>query len=65
MAATNITNLTKSDLVTLLKRAGSRHATIENLDKDIAAGAPINPDGTINLIHFTAWMIKPETRHGN
>jgi hypothetical protein len=25
---------------------------------DIAAGAPVNPDGTLNLIHYGAWLNK-------
>ena len=26
------------------------------LKKDVAAGAPTNPDGTINIIHYAAWL---------
>lgn len=50
---TSLTALTKDELVTLLKQAGSRTVTAESL-----TGAPTNPDGTYNLIHFVAWMLK-------
>ena len=26
------------------------------LEKDLAAGAPRNPDGTLNLVHYAAWL---------
>jgi hypothetical protein len=25
---------------------------------DLDAGAPANPDGTINLVHYGAWIIR-------
>ncbi len=28
----------------------------EWLEEDLEAGAPRNPDGTINLIHYAAWL---------
>jgi len=28
----------------------------EWLEEDIAEGAPTNADGTINLIHYAAWL---------
>ena len=28
----------------------------EMLEADLAAGAPTNADGTINLVHFAAWL---------
>jgi hypothetical protein len=27
------------------------------LQADIDAGAPTNPDGTINLVNFAAWLL--------
>ena len=26
------------------------------IEKDLAAGAPQNPDGTLNLVHYAAWL---------
>ena len=28
----------------------------EWLEEDLAAGAPQNADGTINLVHYAAWL---------
>jgi len=27
------------------------------LEADVAAGAPTNADGTINLVHYAAWLL--------
>ncbi len=45
-------------LVRLLKQAGSRTISVETLAADFEAGAPRNPDGTVNLIEYAAWMAK-------
>lgn len=47
-------------LVRLLKQAGSRTISEETLASDIESGAPKNPDGTINLIEYAAWLVKGE-----
>ena len=40
------------------------HVTVENIREDIAAGAPVNADGTLNLVHYAAWLAG-ETRLGD
>ena len=30
----------------------------DTLREDLAAGAPANPDGTVNLVHYAAWLNK-------
>ncbi|MGD8453617.1 MAG: hypothetical protein PVJ57_17525 [Phycisphaerae bacterium] len=45
-----------SELVRSLNDVGSETVTIEMIKADIAAGAPTNRDGTINLIDYTAWL---------
>ena len=30
--------------------------SVDMLRADIAAGAPTNADGTINLVHYAAWL---------
>jgi hypothetical protein len=32
------------------------------LEADRAAGAPANPDGTVNLVHYAAWLVKESGR---
>ncbi|MDD5699292.1 MAG: hypothetical protein PHH77_11815 [Victivallaceae bacterium] len=53
-----LTSLPVSDLVKLLKRSGSRTASEETVTEDVANGAPVNPDGTFNLIKYAAYLAK-------
>lgn len=50
--------LSKENLVTVLRRSGSRTISMERLEADIAAGAPVNTDGTMNVIDYAAWTLK-------
>lgn len=47
--------LTRDQLAELLSAAGYV-ASSEIVADDIAAGAPVNADGTLHLIHYTAWL---------
>ena len=51
-----------SALITDLKRGGM---TPELLQQDVDDGAPVNADGTFNLVHYMAWMIREINRNGN
>ena len=53
-----LTALSISDLVKFLKRSGSRTASEETVREDVESGAPINPDGTFNLIKYAAYLAK-------
>jgi hypothetical protein len=44
--------------VKLLKRSGSRTVSEETVKEDVANGAPVNPDGTFNLINYAAYLAK-------
>ena len=59
-----LTAISIPDLAKLLKQAGSRHASEEAVKRDVADGAPLNSDGTINLIHYAAWLVKESTNDG-
>lgn len=50
--------LSLGNLGKLLTRSGTKPVTSEQLQADVAAGAPTNPDGTLNLIHFSAWLLR-------
>lgn len=50
--------LSLEDAARLLSRAGGRPVTLDVLQADIDAGAPVNADGTINLVHLAAWLVK-------
>lgn len=56
-------SLTIEDLARVLKASGSTRATVEILRADLDAGAPANVDGTVNLVHYAAWLVK-EMGHG-
>jgi hypothetical protein len=58
-----ITSITPAQAAEVLSTAGSRRITEAMVCADIDAGAPINADGTINLVHYTAWLVK-ETASG-
>lgn len=58
MKRINLVALTKEQLIELLTKVGSSTISAESLEADIAQGAPVNEDGTINLIHYAAWLIR-------
>lgn len=51
-------HITKENFVTAMRRSGSRTMTLERLEADIAAGAPVNADGTINILKYIAWVAR-------
>jgi len=59
----SLTALTVAQMAKVLSAAGGRNISEEMVRVDIDAGAPVNPDGTINLVHYTAWLAK-ETASG-
>jgi len=59
-----ITALTPAQAAKILAAAGSRRITEAMVRADIEAGAPTNADGTLNLIHYAAWLAK-EAAHGD
>lgn len=56
--------LPPAEAVRLLAKVGSRRVTDEALRADIENGAPTNADGTINLVHYAAWLVR-EMAHGD
>lgn len=53
------TQPTPAQLAALMRRAGAP-VTDAMITADVAAGAPTNPDGTMNLILYVAWLLKRE-----
>ncbi len=60
-----LTALTPELLVKLFRQSGSRHATVENVQKAIDAGFPVNANGTINIITFGAWLASQRGEENN
>ena len=54
----NPLSLTIADAVRLLSRAGGQPLTEEMLQHDLKGGAPSNDDGSINLVQYTAWLVR-------
>lgn len=52
------TALPLRDAARLLSKTGGQPISTEMLEADITDGAPTNPDGTINLVHYAAWLVK-------
>ena len=50
--------LPKEPLGEALRRAGSGTAGMDRLLADWEAGAPVNPDGTMSIFAYTAWILK-------
>ena len=44
-------------LAGLLSKAGGRRVTAKMLKADVAAGAPTNDDGTMDLTSYAAWLV--------
>ena len=58
MPEQNREHITKENFVTAMRRAGSRTLTLERLESDVAAGAPVNADGTVDILKYIAWVAK-------
>ena len=52
-----LTALTVDQVAKVLSAAGGRRITEEMISADIDVGAPVNPDGTINLVYYTSWLV--------
>ena len=46
------------DLARMMSTAGQRRFEVEMLDEDVNFGAPVNADGTFNLVQYAAWLVK-------
>ena len=54
-----------ADAAKLLSRAAGAPVTLAMLEADIAAGAPVNADGTLNLVRYAAWLVKDRGKESN
>ena len=61
-AALTPARLAVADVVAVLRSVGARHLSEDAVQADIAAGAPTNPDGTMNLATYIAWLAR-EAEH--
>lgn len=54
----NPASLSIDEVSRLLSAAGGIRVAPEQVRADIDAGAPVGPDGRINLVHYTAWLVR-------
>ncbi|XZE33691.1 hypothetical protein SH501x_004486 [Pirellulaceae bacterium SH501] len=52
------TRLSIEQAAKLLSAAYRERIDAEKIRKDLQDGAPLNVDGTINLVHYGAWQAK-------
>lgn len=57
------TSLSVADAARLLSKVSGQTVTVGMIQSDMDKGAPTNPDGTIHLVHYGAWLLK-EMHHG-
>ena len=50
--------LSVADAARMLTKVGGQSITEAMIGEDLLAGAPTNANGTINLVHFAAWLVK-------
>jgi hypothetical protein len=50
--------LTIDQAAKLLSAAAKVRVAAEQISGDLEAGAPRNPDGTINVMHYAAWLVR-------
>jgi hypothetical protein len=65
MARLNPAALPVADAARVLTRLGGKPVTEAMLRADIDAGAPTNADGTLNLVHYAAWLVKEMSAGGD
>ena len=54
-----------ADAARLLAKLSGLPVEPERLEEDFSDGAPRNPDGSINLVHYAAWLVKEAAKRVN
>ncbi len=57
-SAVNPMALSVEEISRLLRASGAPEASAEVIRGYIERGAPVDGDGRVNLVHFTAWLLK-------
>ncbi|MDP6505232.1 MAG: hypothetical protein QF886_16535 [Planctomycetota bacterium] len=63
--ALKLTALSVENAAILLSKSSGKTVTAETLRQDIEAGAPLNPDGTFNVINYAAWLVREVANRGD
>ena len=54
--------LSLDQVARILTASGWKPVTVEMIRDDIDDGAPVNADGTINLVRYAAWLVRENSR---
>ena len=54
----NPTALSIQNAAMVLTKTGGQTVTEAMIREDIAEGAPTNANGTLNLVHYAAWLVQ-------
>jgi hypothetical protein len=54
----NPMSLSVEEVSRMLSAAGGKRITPQQVQADLDAGAPVGPDGRINLVNYTAWLVR-------
>jgi len=65
MSRLNPAALPVADAARVLTRLGGKPVSDAMLHADIGAGAPTNADGSLNLVHYAAWLVKEMSAGGD
>ena len=65
MARLNPAAMPVADAARVLTRLGGKPVTEAMLRADIESGAPTNADGSVNLVHYAAWLVKEMSAGGD
>ena len=55
--ALNPQALALTDAARVFSAAAGATINVAMLEADVADGAPVNADGTLNLVHYAAWLV--------
>jgi hypothetical protein len=54
----NPLRLQLADAARVLSAASGQAISVAMLEQDMLLGAPTNQDGSLNLVHYAAWLVK-------
>ena len=60
--ALNPQALAIADAARVFSAAAGATISVAMLEADVGADAPVNADGTLNLVHYAAWLLRERGR---
>lgn len=61
----NLAALTPEQMAEILTKAGGRPIDIDQVMRDIESGAPVDADGKLNMLAYTAWLARDAQAKGH